>query len=332
MSLSNPFSSFALGKTSTPMLELASFKGHVALVTGGGSGLGKTISLTLAHLGATVIIAGRRTHVIEATAKEINNSAIISSLESSIRGRVVPLNCDIRDEQSVSLLFEAIEKEVGKSSIDLLVNNAAGNFISPTERLNAKGFKAIIDSVLLGTINVTLCAAKRSISAALIEKSRFEKSTAADKSFQGLNIVNILATYAPEGSAYVVPSAVSKSGCYALTKSLAAEWGIKYGFRINAVSPGPIKTDGAFSRLDPTGRFEKIMLSRIPSKRLGEKEELANLVSYLLSPYSSWMTGQCIVLDGGDSLVERGMFNELKAVTEKEWDEMRKVTESVLKK
>ena len=173
---------------------------------------------------------------------------------------------------------------------------------------------------------MTLQATKRSIAAT--KELQDSNSNINDDNANGLTIVNILATYAPGGSAYVVPSAVSKSGVYALTKSLAVEFGKKYRIRVNAVSPGPIKTEGAFARLDPTGRFEKLLLERIPAQRLGEKEELANVVSYLLSPYSSWMTGQCLVLDGGDSLVEPGMFNSLDKVTDKEWDKMRSIVDS----
>jgi len=299
------------------MLHKGSFSGgYVALVTGGGSGLGRSIAETLANLGATVAIAGRRQAVVESTAKEINESMSITSLPSSIRGRIIPFSCDVRDEESVAKVFEQIENAT-MQKVNLLVNNAAGNFISPTERLNVKSFKTIIDSVLIGSINVTLHAAKRAIS----DKDNSKKIV------NGLSIVNILATYAPHGSAYVVPSAVSKSGVYALTKSLAAEWS-KYSIRVNAVSPGPIKTEGAFSRLDPTGRFEKLLLQRIPAKRLGEKEELANVVSFLLSPYSSWMTGQCLLIDGGDSLIENGMFNALATVSEKEWDDMRRIVNS----
>jgi 2,4-dienoyl-CoA reductase len=315
-------SSFRLGDISAPMLQKGTFSGgYVALVTGGGSGLGRSIAETLANLGATVAIAGRRQAVVESTAKEINESMSITSLPSSIRGRIIPFSCDVRDEESVAKVFEQIENAT-MQKVNLLVNNAAGNFISPTERLNVKSFKTIIDSVLIGTVNVTLHAAKRAIS----DKDNGKKI------FHGLSIVNILATYAPNGSAYVIPSAVSKSGVYALTKSLAAEWGAKYSIRVNAVSPGPIKTEGAFSRLDPTGRFEKLLLQRIPAKRLGEKEELANVVSFLLSPYSSWMTGQCLLIDGGDSLIENGMFNALATVSEKEWDDMRRIVSSKVDK
>jgi len=272
-----------------------------------------------------VCIASRRRTIVDATAKEINDSSYMMTLPPSFRGSIIPFICDVSDEQSVAKLFDEIEKATDGRKVNLLVNNAAGNFISPTERLNSKGFKTIIDSVLMGAINVTLQATKRSIAAT---KEPHSNSNIHDDNINGLVIVNILATYAPGGSAYVVPSAVSKSGVFSLTKSLAVEFGKKHRIRINAVSPGPIKTEGAFSRLDPTGRFEKHLLERIPAQRLGEKEELANLVSYLLSPYSSWMTGQCLVLDGGDSLVEPGMFNSLDKVTDKEWDKMRSIVES----
>ncbi|RNA10888.1 2-4-dienoyl- mitochondrial [Brachionus plicatilis] len=189
----------------------------------------------------------------------------------------------------------------------MVINNAAGNFISPTERLSPNAVKTIIDIVLLGTLNTTLAVGKRLI-----------------KADQGASFLNIITTYAETGSGYVVPSASAKAGVVAMTRSLAVEWS-KYGMRFNGISPGPIYTKGAFSRLDPTGSFVEHAKNRIPIGRLGETAELSNLASYLLSDYSNWLTGQIIDLDGGELTYSSGEFNYLYSIQKEQWDMMEKM-------
>lgn len=277
----------------TPMLPPGTFAGRVAFVTGGGTGLGRAMATTLSKLGATVVISSRKADVLAKAAAEI--SALTGN-------RVLPIPCDVRDPAAVAAALDRVEAETGKRAT-LVVNNAAGNFISPTERLSANAFKTVLEIVLHGTAFVTLEAGKRLIAAQ--EPGVF---------------LSITTTYAPDGSGYVVPSAAAKSGVHALLKSLAAEWG-HYGLRFVGIAPGPIETEGAFSRLDPTGQFKDMMINRLPAKRLGEPEELANLASYLLSDYASWCTGQVMTLDGGEKTWMSGEFNSLEhMVTPAMWD------------
>eukprot|EP01104_Vermistella_antarctica_P004504 TRINITY_DN14940_c0_g1_i1.p1 TRINITY_DN14940_c0_g1~~TRINITY_DN14940_c0_g1_i1.p1 ORF type:complete len:442 (+),score=111.04 TRINITY_DN14940_c0_g1_i1:144-1469(+) len=275
------------------MLPSGHFDGKVAVVTGGGTGLGEGMATALSSLGAKVFITSRKEDVIKGTA------ARISEITGNEVGYVA---CDVRDVEGVKRAFDTVESRFGLP--DIVINNAAGNFISPTERLSANAFKTIVDIVLLGTTNVTMEAGKRMIAA--------EKGGA---------FLSITTTYARLGSGYVVPSAIAKAGVDALTRSLGAEWG-KYGLRFNAIAPGPIETEGAFSRLDPTGRFKQAMLDNSPAGRLGEIKELANLASYLVSDYASWMTGEIVYFDGGESVNMAGEMNQLSRVTKEEWDYM----------
>uniref|UniRef100_K3X832 2,4-dienoyl-CoA reductase n=1 Tax=Globisporangium ultimum (strain ATCC 200006 / CBS 805.95 / DAOM BR144) TaxID=431595 RepID=K3X832_GLOUD len=275
------------------MLPPGTFSGKIALVTGGGTGLGKGIATKLSDLGATVAIMSRKRAVVEATAKEI---------EEQTGNPVIALAGDVRDADQVKAALDELDEKAGIPTI--VVNNAAGNFISPFERLNSKGFGTIVDIVLKGTANVTLDAGKRMIQADT-----------------GGVFLNITTTYAETGSGYVVPSAAAKAGVSALVKSLGAEWG-KYGIRFVGVAPGPIKTKGAFDRLDPTGAFEKLLLENNPSKRFGEVDELANLVSYLTSDYASWMNGEIIHFDGGETVSNAGEFNMFSAVSKEQWDDL----------
>lgn len=277
-------------KTS-PMLPKGTFDGKIAFVTGGGTGLGAGMVSLLSELGAQVAIASRKIDVLQKTADEI-------SMKTG--NTVLPLQCDVRDAGSVrEAVSDCIEK-LGLPTI--VINNAAGNFIAPTERLSANAWKTIIDIVLIGTINVTVDIAKRLI--------------AAD---EGASFLSISTTYTESGSGFVVPSACAKSAVEALTKSLASEWSV-HGMRFNCISPGAIYTPGAFNRLDPTGNFQKVMKSRIPLGRFGEIKELANLAAYLVSDYSSWMTGTIVKLDGGEFNYCAGEFNELTKMSKEEWD------------
>lgn len=286
-----------------PMLAPQTFSGKVAFVTGGGTGLGKGMAKILSTLGANVVITGRRKAVLEGTASEIS---------SETGNQVLPVQMDVRNAQSVS---EGVEETISAFGLPtVVINNAAGNFISPTERLSSNAFKTIIDIVLNGTANVTMDIGKRLI-----------------KEGQGGSFLSISTWYAEMGSGYVIPSACAKAGCDAMTKSLASEWG-KYGIRVNTLAPGPFPTEGAWSRLDPTGEGLAMTIKRTPAKRLGEVEELANLASYILSDYASYLTGEIITLDGGERRGVCGMFNVLDKVTQEQWDMMEQIIRSSNKK
>uniref|UniRef100_A0A7J7THW8 2,4-dienoyl-CoA reductase [(3E)-enoyl-CoA-producing], mitochondrial n=1 Tax=Myotis myotis TaxID=51298 RepID=A0A7J7THW8_MYOMY len=261
------------------MLPPNSFQGKVAFITGGGTGLGRGMTTILSSLGARCVIASRKIDVLRATAEHIS---------SQTGNEVRAVQCDVRDP-------------------DVVINNAAGNFISPTERLSPNAWRTITDIVLNGTAFVTLEVGKQLI-----------------KAQRGAAFLAITTIYAESGSGFVVPSASAKAGVEALNKSLAAEWG-RYGMRFNVIQPGPIKTKGAFSRLDPTGAFEKEMVSRIPCGRLGTVEELANLAAFLCSDYASWINGAVIRFDGGEEVFISGEFNSLQKVTKEQWDTMEEL-------
>lgn len=270
-------------------------KGKAVLVTGGGTGLGRSMSKRFLELGASVAIASRRIELLEREA---------ALLEEETGGHVLAVQVDIRDPDRVDAMLDATWSHFGK--IDVLVNNAAGNFISPTERLSHRAFDAVIGIVLHGTVYATLELGKRWI----------------DAGMRGA-VLNMAATYAETGSGYVVPSAVAKAGVVALTRSLAAEWG-KHGIRLNAIAPGPIPTEGAWSRLMPTEDIEEMFTRRIPLGRTGEHRELADLASYLISDGAAFLTGDVVYLDGGESAWNAGEFNVLDRVTREQWDELEK--------
>ncbi|WP_028980065.1 SDR family oxidoreductase [Sporocytophaga myxococcoides] len=279
-----------------PMLKEGSLKGKVVLVTGGGTGLGRSMSKYFLELGAKVIIASRKLDVLEKTAEE---------LRTETGGEVLPVACDIRNILEVENLLSVIKSKFGK--VDILVNNAAGNFISPTERLSSKAFDIVVDIVLKGTYNCTLTFGKDWIKEKL-------KGT----------VLNIVTTYAWTGSGYVVPSAIAKSGVLTLTKSLAVEWG-KYGIRMNAIAPGPFPTEGAWSRLFPEEVSKKIdLVKRIPLGRTGEHQELANLAAFLVSDFSSFINGEVVTIDGGEWIKGAGEFSFLDEIPTEMWDMIEK--------
>ena len=274
------------------MLKENSLENKVILVTGGGSGLGKSMVKYFLELGANVIITSRREELLIEVAKQFN---------SKHNSEVFPIACDVRKIDEVENVINESYKKFGK--IDCLVNNAAGNFISPTERLSTRAFDAVIDIVLKGTINFTLTLGKKWIK---------------DKSVG--NVLNIVTTYSWTGSGYVVPSACAKAGVLSMTRSLAVEWA-KYKIRSNAIAPGPFPTKGAWERLLPGDLKEKFDPSKkVPVGRVGEHQELSNLAAYLLSDYSSYINGEVITIDGAEWLKGAGQFNHLEMITDEMWD------------
>ncbi|MCM0668350.1 MULTISPECIES: SDR family oxidoreductase [Flavobacterium] len=277
------------------MLRDDALQGKVIVVTGGGSGLGKAMTKYFLELGAQVAITSRDLEKLKTTAAE---------LESQTGGKCLPLQCDVRHYEEVENMLQETLKAFGK--VDVLLNNAAGNFISPTERLSANAFDTVIDIVLKGSKNCTLAFGKHWIDT---------KQTSA-------TILNIVTTYAWTGSAYVVPSATAKAGVLAMTRSLAVEWA-KYGIRSNAIAPGPFPTKGAWDRLLPGDLSEKFdMAKKVPLKRVGDHQELANLAAYLVSDFSSYINGDVITIDGGEWLKGAGQFNLLEAIPEELWDQL----------
>jgi len=282
----------------TGMLRDGALQGKTIIVTGGGTGLGKSITRYLLTLGANVTICSRRQSVIDETAAELTTE--LTSVEGA--GRILAVPCDVRNPQEIETVLARTIETFGR--VDGLLNNSAGNFISPTERLSYKAFDTIVDIVLRGTYYFTLAVGKYWI----------------ENKIPG-TVLNISTTYASTGSGYVVPSAVAKGGALIMTKSLAAEWG-KYGIRVNAIAPGPFPTKGAWDRLFPEP-LASLMdpTSRIPLNRVGDHGELANLAAYLLSDYSGYITGESITIDGGEVLMA-GEFNHLHDVTDEQWDEV----------
>lgn len=288
--------------TRETMLRPNALQGKTIVVTGGGTGLGRSMSECFLRLGANVVITSRKLEVLQKTAAE---------LETSTGGKVLAVACDIRKYLEVEQLVAASIERFGK--VDALVNNAAGNFISPTERLSTKAFETIIDIVLMGTVNCTLAFGKH-----WIDKKERDKA-----------VLNIVTTYAWTGSGYVLPSACAKAGVLALTRSLAVEWA-KYGIRHNAIAPGPFPTKGAWTRLLPGELMERFDLSkRVPLQRMGEHHELTDLASYLVSPFSGYVNGEVVVIDGGEWLKGAGQFSGLEAVEPGMWDAIEQMVRGV---
>ena len=252
--------------------------GKTVVITGGGTGLGRSTALRLAGLGAAVAVLGRRPGPLQQTAGEIREAG----------GRAAAVPCDIRDPEAVAAAFDAAERELGPAN--QLVNNAAGNFLCPSEDLSPGGFDAVVRIVLYGSFHCT-----RELGRRLIERG------------SGGSVLSILTTYATTGSAFVLPSAVAKAGVLAMTRSLAVEWAC-YGIRLNGIAPGPFPTEGAFSRLLPGSEMEKQALRRVPSRRFGEHHELTNLIAYLMSDASPYQTGDVVTLDGGEALFSGQQF------------------------
>jgi len=280
------------------MLRDDALKGKTIIITGGGTGLGKAMGTYFLKLGANLVITSRKLDVLQQTATE---------MEAETGGRVLAVACDVRKYDEVEKMVQQSVEVFGR--VDVLVNNAAGNFISPTERLSANAFSSIIDIVLKGSANCSLALGKYWLS---------EKMPG--------NILNIITTYAFTGSAYVVPSACAKGGVLAMTRSLAAEWG-RHGIRTNAIAPGPFPTKGAWERLLPGDMAQKFdFKNRVPLKRVGEHQELANLAAFLVSGFSGYINGEVITIDGGEWLQGAGQFNALEMVSPEMWDNIEQAT------
>lgn len=274
------------------MLKDGALKGQTIIVTGGGTGLGRSMGKYFLELGANLVITSRKIDVLEKSAKE---------LEEETGGTVLSVQCDVRDYEQVENVLKVTEERFGQ--IHGLLNNAAGNFVSPTERLSNRAFDTIIDIVLKGTTNFTLALGKK-----WIEQK------------QAGTVLNIVTTYAWTGSGYVVPSACAKAGVLSMTRSLAVEWA-KYKIRLNAIAPGPFPTEGAWSRLLPGDLVKKFDPAKlVPIGRVGEHQELANLAAYLMSDYSAYVNGEVVTIDGGEWLMGAGEFSHLEKIPQEMWD------------
>ena len=269
-------------------------KGRSIFLTGGGTGLGRSMALHFAKLGARLFVIGRREEPLKKTCEEIHRDG----------GAAAYTTCDVRDYDAVETAMATAENHWGE--IDTLVNNAAGNFMARTEKLSPNAFQAVVGIVLYGTFHCTQAFARRRIAKKL-----------------GGNVLNISTTYAAAncGSGYVVPSACAKAGVLAMTASLAVEWA-KYHIRVNAIAPGPFPTEGAWSRLIPSQQFEEYALNKHPMKRFGKHDELTNLAAFLISDMAEYINGECVVIDGGQWLRGAGEFNDLAMIPDAAWEQL----------
>lgn len=277
------------------MFQTDLLAGKRILITGGATGLGKSMGKRFVELGASLYICGRRQDVLQQAADELR--------AAKPGAQVKTFSCDVRDKERVEAMLDEFWKD---GPLDVLVNNAAGNFISRTEDLSISAFEAVIGIVLMGTIHCTMACGKRWL-----------------KAGHHANVLNITTVYAESGSPYVVPSAVAKAGVLNLTRSLAVEWGPR-GIRFNAIAPGPIPTEGAFSRLMPVKSLEDLAKKRNPLGRFGTHEELADLAAFLVSDRSGYINGEQIVMDGGEWLKGAAEFSHLgDLMTPEMWEAIK---------
>jgi NAD(P)-dependent dehydrogenase (short-subunit alcohol dehydrogenase family) len=263
------------------------------LITGGGTGLGKSMGRRVLELGARLVICGRREAVLEETRAEF---------DADFPGRTRAIPCDLRDPAQVDALVAAAWEE---APLDALVNNAAGNFLARTETLSPRALDAVLAIVMHGTAYVTLACGRRWLAEG-----------------RAGNVLSIVATYAETGSPYVVPSAMAKAGVLAMTRSLAVEWGGR-GIRLNAIAPGPFPTEGAWARLVPNEAMDRAWMNKIPLGRVGEHRELADLAAFLLAEGSAYINGEVVVIDGGEWLKGAGQFSLMEGLSEADWTAMK---------
>jgi len=279
------------------MFQADLLKDKRILITGGGTGLGKSMGRRTLELGAELVICGRRAAVLEETA---------AAFDRDFPDRTAWHACDIRDADAIETMLDAVWADGG---LDTLINNAAGNFLARTETLSTRALDAVLGIVLHGSAYMTLACGKR-----WIAEARPQGRTA--------NVLSIVTTYAWTGSAYVVPSAMAKAGVLAMTRSLAVEWGPK-GIRLNAIAPGPFPTKGAWDRLIPNKEIEAAWLKRIPLGRVGAHRELADLAAFLISDGAGYINGEVVTIDGGEWLKGAGQFSLMEALSEDDWEAMR---------
>jgi NAD(P)-dependent dehydrogenase (short-subunit alcohol dehydrogenase family) len=278
----------------TSVFEKNLLAGKRILITGGATGLGKSMAQRFMELGATLYICGRRQQVLNEAAEE---------LRKATGGTVNTFICDVRDNARVEEMIGQIWQD---GPLDVLVNNAAGNFLGRTEELSLGAFQAVIGIVLMGTLHLTLACGRRWL-----------------KAGHHATVLSITTTYAESGSAYVVPSSVAKAGVLNLTRSLAVEWGPR-GIRLNAIAPGPVPTEGAFSRLMPVQALEELAKKRNPLGRFGTHEEMANLAAFLISDQSGYVNGHQVVMDGGEWLKGASEFSHMgDLLTEEQWQAIK---------
>lgn len=248
-------------------------KDKVVIVTGGSSGMGKYMAKRFLEEGAKVVISGRSEDKLQATKEEIDTGG----------GRLLTISMDVRNPEDVQRLVETTSQHFG--TIDHLVNNAAGNFIVPAEKLSVNGWNSVIDIVLNGTFYCSNAVGNYWIK-------------------QGVkgSIINVVATYAWNAGAGVVHSAAAKAGVLSMTRTLAVEWGHKYGIRTNAIAPGPIERTGGADKLWESEEAAKRTLQSVPLRRLGTPEEIAGLALYLFSDEAAYINGECVTMDGGQWL------------------------------
>ena len=275
----------------TSILKLPTLNNKTVIITGGATGLGQKMAEHFSANNVNTIICSRNIENLKSTTDKINNK--------NNNNNVKWFQVDVSKPDSILEFYKNIEHD--QLNPDILINNAAGNFISRTEDLSPNAINKIIDIVLKGTINMTIPFSRN-----LMTQNKVG------------SVTSLSTLYASTGSGFVTPSAISKAGIESMTKSLASEWG-KYGIRFNCIAPGSIYTKGAFSRLDPTGEFKKNLQNKNPCGRLGDRAELANLATFISSDYCNWLNGQIISLDGGEGIFRAGQFNELNSLPNEFW-------------